>query len=1018
MSVAIPDFWKLALESQLLTRQQCQLLATRFGSAHAGATDANALAQWLVSQNVISRYQAAILLAGRPGPFCYGDYRIHDRLDRGRLAGWFRAVHVKTNHPVMLKFLTGTAAQDTAVARTAALLAATVHPNLVRFYEVVNLGAYRFVVVEDLQGETLSERLPKAGRLPVGEACRTAHAVAQGLAHLHRLGRPHGDVQPNNIWLVSGGLSKLIYEPDAQVAAPNLAAASNNELVSRADYLAPEFMQPGKTPDQLTDIYALGCSLYEALSGRPPFAGGTVQEKMRRHATEPIQPLDAMGAPKAVGQLVAYMMAKNPAVRFQQAAAMADQIAKVMGTSSASQASVGPRPTQAAYDGWLQQKQAAVAVPLPPPVAAPLPTQAAAVARAVAPAPVAAATPIVVTPVAPAAPQARAVPQARPVGPPVSAAMPTVVAGGVARAVDGAGQVVVAPRRTTVKPRRKNNLLLIGSLGALVVVAGTIVGIVWSRMGTDSAVVEGEPPEASGASEAPVQPVDSPPGALASVPVDPNAAGGTNTASVPDANARETLVDDDGKLLWASPTQGPPVQVKYIPNGARILMFVRPAELLRHAEGERLLKALGPGFAAARASWESTAGVALQDVEQLTLAVYPNEGRFPKVVTVVQLAAPESTDVRLNRWGNPSAVAELASVYQKGETAYYLPSDGEQRTFVMGALSPEFREMLGGDELRLNRDLGRLLQTSDEQRHVSIVFARDFFFGDGAQLFGGARAQALDALDWVFGSGVKAGLASLHLGEALYFELLVQNDVTIDPQTLSSNLHLRIDEIPDRVESHLYNLTPPPYWRPVFLNLKPMISEWHRFTRVGVEREQVVVNTVLPVEAAHNLAVGGEMLLTLTPGTAVVGAPMAASASGPKTIEDLLQRKITLNFGELDLEFAIREVEKSVRDDFKGLPFEFKVSILGGDLQQEGITRNQKVREFNLQDARVADVLTSMVLKANPVTTVKDPSEVDQKLLWVVAPDPDNASNKIVLITTRKAAEGKYDLPDVFKPKP
>ena len=112
MSLSIPDFWKLVLESKLLTREQCQHLATSYGSSQGATADVNALAKWLVGQNVLSRYQASILLAGRAGPFAYGDYKIYDRVESGRLAGWFRAVHAGTNHPVMLKFLAGDAAQS------------------------------------------------------------------------------------------------------------------------------------------------------------------------------------------------------------------------------------------------------------------------------------------------------------------------------------------------------------------------------------------------------------------------------------------------------------------------------------------------------------------------------------------------------------------------------------------------------------------------------------------------------------------------------------------------------------------------------------------------------------------------------------------------------------------------------------------------------------------------------------------------------------------------------------------
>ena len=155
-----------------------------------GATDhtsPHALGEWLVSRNIFSRYQVTVLLAGRPGPFVYGDYKIYDRVEAGRLANEFRAVHAGVGHPVLLRFLAGPVVQDQRLwmsAATEAQIACCVsHPNLQRFFELVDLGSFKFLVEEDLHGETLAERL-SVGRLPSQEACRVARMLAQGMAAL------------------------------------------------------------------------------------------------------------------------------------------------------------------------------------------------------------------------------------------------------------------------------------------------------------------------------------------------------------------------------------------------------------------------------------------------------------------------------------------------------------------------------------------------------------------------------------------------------------------------------------------------------------------------------------------------------------------------------------------------------------------------------------------------------------------------------------------------------------------
>ena len=143
-----------------------------------------------------------------------------------------------------------------------------------------------------------------------------------------------------------------------------------------------------------------------------------------------------------------------------------------------------------------------------------------------------------------------------------------------------------------------------------------------------------------------------------------------------------------------------------------------------------------------------------------------------------------------------------------------------------------------------------------------------------------------------------------------------------------------------------------------------------------------------------------------------------SAASGPKSIEEALQTKTSYSFASQSLEFAISGLADDVKSNLKGAPLEFAIKILGTDLEKDGITRNQTVRDFKQENQTVADILTALVRKANPLTTVKDPSEADQKLIWVIAPDPDSPGKQIVLITTRAAAAAKkYKLPPPFVAK-
>ena len=215
-------------------------------------------------------------------------------------------------------------------------------------------------------------------------------------------------------------------------------------------------------------------------------------------------------------------------------------------------------------------------------------------------------------------------------------------------------------------------------------------------------------------------------------------------------------------------------------------------------------------------------------------------------------------------------------------------------------------------------------------------------------------------------------------------------------------------------------LTPPLYWKKLSNRYPQMISRLHEHMRVGVESDQAVMNCYVEGPAAHNLVLGGELLLVSAPGTAVAVAAVPKEAPpAVKTIEQALTLKTSFSFDSQSLEFAFRDLAEDVRTNLlKGAPVDFQIKIIGDDLKLDGITRNMSVRDFKQEDKTVAEVLTAIVRKANPVTTVKDPSEVDQKLLWVVGPDPDDPKKSIILITTRQMADKKkYTLPDVFKVK-
>jgi len=181
-----------------------------------------------------------------------------------------------------------------------------------------------------------------------------------------------------------------------------------------------------------------------------------------------------------------------------------------------------------------------------------------------------------------------------------------------------------------------------------------------------------------------------------------------------------------------------------------------------------------------------------------------------------------------------------------------------------------------------------------------------------------------------------------------------------------------------------------------------------------VEGQTPVLNIAMPLEAAPNILLASELSLASEPG-AVSVAQNPTNTAAPQTLEDVLKSPMSVDIPQQDLNLAIADIEMDVKNSNRGLPFEFVIRIDGNDLMDEGITRNQAIRDFVMENKPLEEILTGIVMKANPVTTVQSPTEKDQKLVWLITDNPIKAGNKIILLTTRKAAESKqYTLPSVF----
>src|SRR5579875_1125139 len=256
----------------------------------------------------------------------YSKYRFVRELGRGGMGVVYQAEQTVMGRTVAVKVINPSVLDHPdalprfqSEVRAAARLD---HPNIVRAYDAEQVGSMHLLVMEYVEGTSLADLVAKKGPLSVAYACHYIRQAALGLQHAFEKGMVHRDIKPQNLMVNARGQVKVLDFGLARMQSERKAGGGLTQVdafMGTPEYVSPEQATDARSADTRADIYSLGCTLFFLLAGRPPFQGGTAVKLIMAHIEKEAPSLQQVrpDVPAKLSAVVARMLAKDPAQRFQ-----------------------------------------------------------------------------------------------------------------------------------------------------------------------------------------------------------------------------------------------------------------------------------------------------------------------------------------------------------------------------------------------------------------------------------------------------------------------------------------------------------------------------------------------------------------------------------------------------------------------------------------------------------------------------------------------------------------------------
>jgi len=318
--------WDLR-RSNLVDRTRLEELVNLYLERHPQAEPLE-LADYLVQQRLLTRFQADSTLAGKSNALVLGPYTLQDTLGAGSMGTVYKAHSRNASGLFAVKVLPRRSMWNIRLARRKVRdFESFEHPAVVPFVDVGTAGGMHYLVWPFVEGQTLEAYVKSRGALPPFEAATYARQVAEGLAICHSHDLIHGLLKPSNLLLspnhqvriLDFGVGSLLAQTESESVVDTMSTA--NTMASGLDCASPEGIMDPTTIGPASDQYSLGCTLFYLLTGQFPFPGDNAVEKMMAHQTRQppsVQELVA-GVPDGLAKIVERLLQKQPGARYPSA---------------------------------------------------------------------------------------------------------------------------------------------------------------------------------------------------------------------------------------------------------------------------------------------------------------------------------------------------------------------------------------------------------------------------------------------------------------------------------------------------------------------------------------------------------------------------------------------------------------------------------------------------------------------------------------------------------------------------